>query len=84
VGEMKKIDKYTTLQIEDYKGVFSLIEGYEKDEVFKPSWVTELWGKEKTPKLVPKRVKLGDKAKAIEVCLYLYNELTGKDLEEPF
>jgi hypothetical protein len=81
---MKKIDQYATLQIEEYKGVFSLIEGYEKEGVFKPSWVTELWGKEKTPKLVPKRVKLGDKAKAIEAALYIYKELTGKEIDEPF
>jgi hypothetical protein len=80
---MKKIDTYTTLNIEDYKGVFSIIEGYEdKEGNFKPSWVTEEWGKEKIQKKLPKRVKIGDKAKAIEFALYLYKELAGKDMGE--
>lgn len=78
---MKHIDKFTALNLEEYKGEWSIIQGYSKDGDFKPSWVTEEWGKEKTPKTMPKRVKLGDNAKAIEAILWMYRELTGQDLK---
>ena len=77
---MKQIDRYTSLRLEDYKGTFSIIEGFEKDGEFKHRWIKEEIGKDKELKNMPKRVKLGDKAKAIEVCLWLYEELTGQPM----
>lgn len=80
---MKQIDQFTALNLEYYKGVYSVIEGYvNKYGDFKTRWVTEEFGKDKTPKTTPKRVKLGDKAKAIEVCLWMYKKLTGKEFSE--
>ena len=71
---MIQIDKYVCLQVEEYKGVFSLIEGYiNKDGVFKNSWITEEWGKDKTPKTMPKRVKLGDAATMLKIADALYD-----------
>ena len=82
---MKNIDKYTALNLEEYKGTYSLIEGRDTDDGFKPSWIIEKWGKEKLDKTLPKRVKIGDRAKAIEVAVWLYQSLTGKDIEDtPF
>jgi hypothetical protein len=82
---MKHIDKYTALHLDEYNGVYSVVQGYAKDDEFKPSWVTEEWGKEKLPKTLPKRIKIGDKAKAIEVAVWMYRTLTGKDIEDtPF
>lgn len=84
---MKEIDQYTALELEDKgKYGFNLVQGYKnKNGDFKPSFCRREVGKDKVEKLMPLNVKLGDRAKAIETVLYLYRELTGKDLEEvPF
>jgi hypothetical protein len=83
---MITIDKYTSLELVD-KGQygFQLTEGWvNKAGVFKPNFCRREVGKDKVEKLMPLNIKLGDRAKAIEVCLYLYRELTGKDMEAPF
>jgi hypothetical protein len=82
---MKTVDKYTVLSLDDYNGVYSIIQGYEKDGEFRKSWVTEEFGKSREPKKMPKNIRIGDKAKAIEVAVWLYQSLTGKNIEDaPF
>jgi hypothetical protein len=83
---MITVDKYTSLELVDKgKYGFQLMEGWvNKDGDFKPSFCKREMGKEKIEKTIPLNIKLGDRAKAIEVCLYLYRELTGKDMEAPF
>jgi len=79
---MIKVDKYTALQIEEYKGIFSLTEGWEnQDGDFKLRWITEEFGQDKTPKKVPKRVKLGDMTTMIKVADALY-AAAGKGEED--
>ena len=83
---MITVDKYTSLELVD-KGQygFQLTEGWvNKAGAFKPNFCRREVGKDKVEKLMPLNIKLGDRAKAIEVCLYLYRELTGKDMEAPF
>lgn len=56
-----RIDQFTMLALENYKGTFSLVEGFEnKAGEFKPRWIKEEFGKNKEEKLMPKRVKIGD------------------------
>jgi hypothetical protein len=81
------IDKYTSLELENYKGVYSLKEGREKDGVFYPSFCLRKFGKDTPEKNAPVTVRIGDKAKVIEVALFLLKEMTGKDyapVETPF
>ena len=80
---MKQVDKYTALNLEDKgKYGFQLVEGWVgKDGDFKPNFCVRELGKEKKPTKIPVNVKLGDRAKAIEVCLWMYRELSnGEDL----
>ena len=81
---MIKVDDYTVLHLDCYKGIFYVVEGYSKDDAFKPRWVTEEWGKEKTPKTMPKRIKLGDKASAIKAAIWMLEKLEGGDDAAPF
>ncbi len=79
----KQIDKYTTLKLED-RGQYgySLLEGWMgREGDFKPSFCKREVGKagEKVEKTMPVNVKLGDKAKAIEVAAWILKELTGRD-----
>jgi len=81
--EIIVIDKYTAVKLED-KGQygFNLTEGWiNREGDFKPSFCKREFGKvgEKTEKTITVNVKLGDKAKAIELCLEILKELTGKD-----
>ena len=71
---MIKINEYVSLQVEEFKGSFSLVEGYEKkDGTFGPSWITEKWGKDKIEKTMPKRVRLGDAATMLKIADALYD-----------
>lgn len=84
---MKQIDKYTAVEIqESEKYGFSLVEGWtNKDGDFKPNFIKkEIGGKDnKREVTVPLNIKLGqDRAKAIEVALWIYKELAGE--EPPF
>jgi hypothetical protein len=72
MGEIITIDKYTALHLDEYKGVFSIIEGYVgKEGDFKNRWIKEEMGKEKVEKNMPKRVKLGNKQAAVEVARWI-------------
>ncbi len=83
---MITIDKYATLDLQEgtgkYEGTFSLFEGWVgRDGDFKKNWCKREFGKvnEKTEKDVPVSVKLGNRAKVIEVALWLLREMTGKE-----
>ena len=77
---MITIDKYTAVQLEEYNGAYSLVEGWAgKDGTFKPNWCEVEFGKEKIKKNVPKKVKLGDKAIAISALEETLAELRGED-----
>ena len=77
----KQVDKYTAVKLEDKgKYGFCLTEGWiTQENDFKPSFCKrEFGGKDnKTEKTIPVNVKLGDKAKAIEIALGMLFELTG-------
>ena len=77
---MKKIDQYTTLNLED-SGAYGwkLIEGWEGETGFRPNFCQREFKKGSGAKTAPVSVKLGDKAQAIETALWILKELTGSD-----
>jgi hypothetical protein len=76
-----RVDQYTVVKMENYKGVFSLTEGWEgRDGVFKANWIKQPFGKEKIEKELPKKIKLGDKETAKNVLLMLLAQL-GEPIE---
>lgn len=78
-----RIDNYTVVKLESYKGVFSLTEGWEgRDGVFKANWIKQPFGKEKVEKELPKKIKLGDKEMAKNVLLMLLAQL-GEEQAAP-
>ena len=83
---MKETTEKDGVILEEYKGVYSLISTrVGSDGKQYKQYATYQTGKDKhAPKDWPVKVVIGDKAKAIEVCMYIYNELTGKNLDEPF
>jgi hypothetical protein len=73
---MITIDKYTTLNLEEYEGVYSLLQGFTgNDGSFKMSWIKEEIGPKdnKQEKSMPKRVKLGDQKTALAVADAIYD-----------
>ena len=57
---MIKIDQYTVMQVEEYNGTFSLVEGWEgRDGDFKARWIKEEFGKDKIEKSLPKKIRIG-------------------------
>lgn len=75
---MRQIDKWTFLHLEEYKGVYSIVEGYKTDDdKFKPSWCKREIGKEKTEKNTPVRVKIGDKDQAKGVARWILSHFEG-------
>jgi hypothetical protein len=72
MDEMINIDKFTALHLDEYKGVFSIVEGFVgKEGEFKNRWIKEEMGKDKVEKNMPKRVKLGNKQAAVEVARWI-------------
>jgi hypothetical protein len=57
-----EISQYVTLQINEYKGSYSLIEGQEKDGTFKPAFCKRKFGKDQVEKTAPLSVRIGDPA----------------------
>ena len=75
-----QVDQYTALKLEEYKGIYSILQGFEgKDGDFKNSWIIEEWGKEKEQKKMPKRIKLGDAATAKKMLEVILAQLTEVD-----
>lgn len=69
------IDKYTTLKLEDGQYGVKLIEGWVgREGDFKPNFCKRAFGKDKPEKTAPVSVKLGDRAKAIEVARLILSE----------
>jgi len=87
---MIKVNDKVAISVEDYKGSFSLCEGWvTREGEFKLNWCTVEYGKEKVKKNVPVRVRLGDKAAAIAALRQVIEEISGKKEsaspdEEPF
>lgn len=94
-----RIDQYTMLQLNEYKGVFQIQEGYEAhDGSFKPSFIKREIGKrgERTEKTIPLSIKIGDKQTAIFALQTILSNLRGatpeaheekeqdKDMDAPF
>jgi hypothetical protein len=78
---MKQIDQYTAVNLED-SGTYGmkLIEGWEgREGDFRPNFCKREFKKGSGEKTAPVSVKLGDKAKAIEVALWMLKELTGRE-----
>lgn len=77
-----KIDQYTTIELQEYRGTYQLVEGWTtKDGDFKPNFCKREMGKkgEKVEKTLPVNVKLGDKATTIRLCQDIILELTGSE-----
>lgn len=78
---MKKIDQWTALNMED-SGTYGwkLIEGWEgREGDFRPNFCKREFKKGNGEKTAPVAVKLGDKAKVIEVALWMLKEATGRE-----
>lgn len=62
-----KIDQYTVLQLQEYKGTYQIVEGWDGRDGFKPNFCKREMGPKgaKVEKTLPVNVKLGDKQTAI-------------------
>jgi len=74
---MLKVDQYSSVQLEEYKGKWSLILGYEdRSGAFKPKFCKQEFGKG-NEKTVPIRIPLGDsKEEAAAVLKTLFLEMS--------
>ena len=75
---MIKANEYNMIEIEEYNGVYSIVEGWvDRDGNFKPRWVKEEFGKRdaKVLKDTPKRIRLGDAATARMVAMEIFEKL---------
>ena len=75
---MIRATEYNTIDIEEYNGVYSIVEGWvDKDGNFRARWVQEEFGKKdaKTLKSTPKRIRLGDAATARMVAMEIFTKL---------
>lgn len=82
-----QIDKYTSVKLDYHpKYGMSLQEGREYEGEFKPSFVKAKFGKkgEEVEKVIPKNIKLGDSAHAIEVLEALLWQLKNDGETTPF
>ena len=78
-----RVDQYTLIRLEEYKDVFSLVEGWENREGdFKANWIKQPFGKEKIEKKLPKKIKLGDKQTAIAALQTLLKQLQAETQPE--
>lgn len=69
------VDKYVTLKLEDYKGTYSIKEGYIKDGEWLPTTCKRVFkGVEKKS---PLSVRIGDKETALAVLTLIYEEISG-------
>jgi len=88
---VKMIDQYTVLQVQDRgKYGYSLVEGWmNQNGEFKPNFCKREFKKGSGEKATPVAVKLGDKAKVLEIAEWLRREIIGEKIEsthdeEPF
>ena len=81
------IDQYTTLQLSEYKGTFSLVEGWiNREGDFKPNWCDKEFGKkgEKVKKVVPLSVKCGDRESVLKLAEWILTIINQQDIDLPF
>jgi len=79
MNDFIRIDKYTVVKIEEYNGVFSLVEGWEgKGGDFKANWIKQPFGKDKIEKELPKKIKLGDAETARNTLAMLWKQCGGQ------
>jgi hypothetical protein len=80
---MLTVDKYTTLNLSEYKGTYQIQEGRDSDGTFKPQFIKKEFGKRGDGewKTIPLSVKIGDKETAERTLLAILTELTGKQYE---
>ena len=75
---MIKANEYNMIEIEEYNGVYSIVEGWvDKDGGFRPRWVKEEFGKRdaKILKDTPKRIRIGDATTARLVAMEIFEKL---------
>ena len=74
------IDQYTSLVVEEYKGTYSIVEGWiDREGEFKMNWSEREFGKDKVKKRCPVKVKCGSR----ETLLNLANYILAQYGEEP-
>ena len=80
MSETITIDQYTSLVVEEYKGTYSITEGWiDKEGEFKMNWCEREFGKEKVKKRCPVKVKCGSRETLLNLANYIlaqygYNE----------
>jgi len=92
MAEQIKIDDFTSLQIEEYNGKFSIVEGWiGRDDTFKASWCEREFGPKdaKEKKRWPVKVKCGSKSTLLALANYILfkygeEERQPGDDETPF
>ena len=78
------IDKYTSVEVENYNGIYSIKQGWVgQDGVFKATIVKRRFKKDGEEKNAPLSVRLGDRDTALAVLREIASEIVGGD-EVPF
>jgi hypothetical protein len=79
------INQYTTIQLQEYKDTFSLVEGYiNREGVFKPQFCKRSFGKDKPEKPAPLSIKCGNKEGLKALAHFILEYLGEQEEEEPF
>lgn len=81
--EQITIDQYTTLSLNEYKGTYSLVEGWiNRDGEFKANWCKREFGKkgEKEEKVVPVSIKCGGKEGLEKLAHWILETIKEEDL----
>lgn len=80
------IDQYTSLALNEYKGTYSLVEGWiNRDGEFKPQFCKRSFGKDKTEKTCPLSIKTGNKESIKKLAEFLLESIgETKDSDLPF
>jgi hypothetical protein len=80
---MITVDKYTSVELDKYNGIYYLREGYaDKDGKFRPNFCRKKFGKGCEEKTAPISVRLGDAGTAAAVLRELYMDITGKAIDD--
>lgn len=72
------VDKYTSLELENYNGVYSIKQGWvDRDGEFKATFIKRRFKKDGEEKNAQLSVRLGDKEVALAVLREIADEING-------
>ena len=75
----------TTLQLQGYKGIYSLVEGYmDREGKFKMNWCKRRFGETAPEMKLPVSVRCGDREGLQKLALWLLDEIEKINENVPF